>query len=115
MTGGMLGYLLLLALLLEGSLRAVGATAGASLVLAAVAIERLVTSIPLTPGGAGVAELGLTACLTLSGVDPVLAITATLIYRAFTFLFEIPVGLLVASGWAVGRRRRAHAQRLVTT
>jgi putative heme transporter len=114
MTGGMLGYLLLLAVLLEGSLRAVGTTASASLVLAAVAIERLLTSIPFTPGGAGVAELGLTACLTLSGVDPVLAITAALIYRAFTFLLEIPVGLLVASGWAVGRRRHAQAERLIT-
>jgi uncharacterized membrane protein YbhN (UPF0104 family) len=105
MTGGMIGYLLLLAVLLEGSLRAVGATAGASLVLATVAIERLLTSIPFTPGGAGVAELGLTACLTLTGVDPVLAVLATLIYRAFTFLLEIPVGLTVASVWALARRR----------
>ena len=105
MSVGMLAYMLLLAVLLEGSLRAVGTTAGASLVLAAVAIERLVTSIPLTPGGAGVAELGLTACLTVSGVDPVLAVMATLIYRAFTFLLEIPVGLVVASGWAFARRR----------
>jgi uncharacterized membrane protein YbhN (UPF0104 family) len=105
MSAGMLAYLLLLAVLLDGSLRAVGTTAGAGLVLAAVAIERLVTSIPLTPGGAGVAELGLTACLTLSGVDPVSAVMATLIYRTFTFLLEIPVGLVVASGWAVARRR----------
>jgi uncharacterized membrane protein YbhN (UPF0104 family) len=105
MSAGMVAYLLLLAVLLDGSLRAVGTTAGAGLVLAAVAIERLVTSVPLTPGGSGVAELGLTACLTISGVDPVSAVMATLIYRTFTFVLEIPVGLAVASAWAVARRR----------
>jgi uncharacterized protein (TIRG00374 family) len=80
------------------------------LVVAAVALERLVTALPITPGGAGVAELGLVGVLTLGGADPTVAVGATMLYRLFTFAMEIPVGLLVAAGWGIGslsRRRRA--------
>jgi uncharacterized membrane protein YbhN (UPF0104 family) len=102
---GMVGYLALLTLLLDMCLRAVGSAQGLALVAAAVGVERLVSAVPVTPGGAGVAELGLVACLTLSGVDPVAAVAATFLYRLFTFFLEIPVGLVVALGWGVARRR----------
>jgi putative heme transporter len=104
---GMVGYLALLTLLLDLCLRAIGSPQGLALVAAAVGVERLVSAVPITPGGAGVAELGLVACLTLSGVSPVAAVTATFLYRLFTFFLEIPVGLVVAVGWGLARRRRA--------
>lgn len=102
---GMVGYLALLVLLLDLCLRAIGAPQGLMLVAAAVGVERLVSAVPVTPGGAGVAELGLVACLTLGGVDPVAAVAATFLYRLFTFFLEIPVGLVVAMGWGLARRR----------
>ncbi len=102
---GMLGYLALLALLLDLCLRAIGSPQAVLVVVAAVGVERLASAVPLTPGGAGVAELGLVGCLTLCGVAPVTAVAATLIYRLFTFFLEIPAGLLVAAGWGLSRRR----------
>jgi putative heme transporter len=104
---GMIGYLALLSLLLDLCLRAIGSPEGFMLVIAAVGVERLVSAVPITPGGAGVAELGLVACLTVSGVPPVTAVTATFLYRLFTFFMEIPVGLMVTVAWGV-TRRRAH-------
>ena len=102
---GMLGYLALLALLLDLCLRSIGSPQAALVVIAAVGVERLASAVPLTPGGAGVAELGLVGCLTLCGVPPVTAVAATLIYRLFTFFLEIPAGLLVTAGWGLSRRR----------
>lgn len=108
---GMIGYLLSLCLLLGLCLHALHAPQAVALVAAAVGVERLVTAIPLTPGGSGVAELGLVACLTAGGTPPVAAVTAALLYRLFTFFLEIPVGLAVAVGWVLGRRRTAAAAR----
>jgi uncharacterized membrane protein YbhN (UPF0104 family) len=102
---GMVGYLALLTLLLDMCLRAIGSPQSLMLVAAAVGVERLVSAVPITPGGAGVAELGLVACLTLSGVNLVVAVAATFLYRLFTFFLEIPVGLVVALGWGLARRR----------
>ena len=102
---GMLGYLALLALLLDLCLRAIGSPQAVLVVVAAVGVERLASAVPLTPGGAGVAELGLVGCLTVCGVDPVTAVAATLLYRLFTFFLEIPAGLLVTAGWGLSRRR----------
>ncbi len=67
---GMVGYLALLTLLLDLCLRAIGSPQGLTLVAAAVGVERLVSAVPITPGGAGVAELGLVACLTAQRRQP---------------------------------------------
>jgi uncharacterized membrane protein YbhN (UPF0104 family) len=101
---GMLGYLLLLAVLLDMCCRAVGGAQAVPVILAAVGVERLLTAVPVTPGGAAVAELGLGGVLTTAGKDPLLAVAAALLYRLFTFALEIPVGLGVSVGWVVGRR-----------
>jgi uncharacterized membrane protein YbhN (UPF0104 family) len=102
---GMVGYLALLCLLLDLCLRAIGSPQPLLVVVAAVGVERLASAVPITPGGAGVAELGLVGSLTVCGVSPVTAVAATLLFRLFTFFLEIPVGLLVAAGWGLGRRR----------
>jgi uncharacterized membrane protein YbhN (UPF0104 family) len=107
---GQTAYLMLLALLLDGCLRALGHPVSPMLVVAAMGIERLVVAVPITPGGAGIAELGLVSVLGAAGMDPTTAAAAALLYRLFTFGLEIPVGGAVALGWALGRRRRRAAR-----
>ena len=102
--GGVLLYLLLQATLLGACLVAVGAGAGIAAVAVAFAIERLISLAPVTPGAAGVAELGTVAALHFFGIDPVAAAAGVLLYRILVFAIEIPVGGLVALVW--WRRRR---------
>jgi uncharacterized membrane protein YbhN (UPF0104 family) len=104
---GMVVYILLLGLLLDLALHALGAPMPWPVVLATVAVERLVTAVPLTPGGVGVAELTLTGCLVLAGAPPADAAAGALLYRVFTYFVEIPLGLAVTGIWGWTRWRRA--------
>ena len=65
------------------------------LVLAAFSFVRLVSAIPITPGGLGLVELGLTAALGAglpeSTRNQIAA--AVLVYRALTWLLPIPLGV----------------------
>jgi uncharacterized protein (TIRG00374 family) len=79
-------------LALIACLRAVGAEPSPSLVLLAYVTASLLAMIPLTPGGLGFVEAGLTGMLTLSGVDATEAAVATLAYRLISFWLPIPVG-----------------------
>jgi putative heme transporter len=94
------GYIAAQVLLLVLSLHAVGLDAAFSTVLMAAAIERLGTLIPLTPGGAGVAELGTVAWLIAMGLDPAGSVAGVLLYRVFLVLMEIPVGGALLGAWA---------------
>jgi uncharacterized membrane protein YbhN (UPF0104 family) len=99
------GYMVLLGVLLELCLRGLGAAQPVLLTIAVVGIERMVTVVPLTPGGAGAAELTIFTCLTAAGTEATDAVAAALLYRFFTFLLEIPVGAVIILGWRFGRRR----------
>ena len=90
-------YLALLA-----ALRAVGAEPDPSLVLLAYVAAQLLGTIPLTPGGLGFVEAGLTGLLRAAGVDGGDAIVATLAYRLVSFWLPLPFGL--ASWWLFRRR-----------
>lgn len=94
-------YMVLLGVLLHLCLLGLGVNQPFVLILAVVGIERMVTTVPLTPGGAGAAELTIFTCLTAAGVDPAKALAGALLYRFFTFLLEIPVGAAVIVGWRV--------------
>jgi uncharacterized membrane protein YbhN (UPF0104 family) len=72
-----------------------------SLVLLAYAAAALLALIPLTPGGLGFVEAGLTGLLVVAGVDAGAAAAATLAYRLVSFWLPLPVGL--AAYW-LGRR-----------
>lgn len=87
---------------LLAALAAVGSTPRAALVLLAFVAAQLLTQVPLTPGGLGFVEAGLTATLTLAGVSPGRAVLATFAYRLFTYWLPLPLGLL---GAALHRRR----------
>jgi uncharacterized protein (TIRG00374 family) len=60
---------------------------------AAWALVRLVTAIPITPGGIGIIELGLTGALVAAGGNQTEVVTAVLLYRAFTWLPPIVIGM----------------------
>ena len=80
--------------ILLGALAAVGAYPRPGLVLLAFCAAQLLAQIPVTPGGLGFVEAGLTATLALAGVEAADAILATFIYRLFTYWLPLPVGLL---------------------
>ena len=96
------------------SVRAVGLTNAEvswAEVLASWAFVRLISAIPITPGGLGVVELGLTAALA-NGENTALttkAAAAVLLYRFFTYLLPIPLGAGCYVFWRLNhswRRRR---------
>jgi len=104
LTVGVSGYLVLQAVLLGTCLHQLGSDLAPFAVLAGFAVERLLTLVPLTPGGAGFADTACAAMLIALGGDPVVVAAAVLLYRGFTFLLEIPVGGLGILGWVVARR-----------
>jgi uncharacterized protein (TIRG00374 family) len=71
-------------------------------------LVRLLTALPLSPGGIGITELGLVGTLTQFGGGEANVVAAVLLFRALTLLPPIGIGALVAFTW------RRH-ERLVTT
>ncbi|GAA4692149.1 hypothetical protein GCM10023349_03830 [Nocardioides conyzicola] len=102
---GMVLYTACLFALLLGCLTATGAGVGVAAVLAGFAVERLLTLAGLTPGGAGVVEVGLAAALLAFPGSSVGVALGVLLYRALTFGLEIPVGGLTLAGWMVAHHR----------
>lgn len=86
------------------SIRAVGidsSVLGWSDILLGYAITTIVTSIPITPGSVGIAELVLVGCFTaIAGreVGP-LATAGVLLYRLSVWLLPIIIGWIVTMRW----------------
>ena len=95
---------------LLAALAAVGATPRPSLVLLAFCAAQVLAQIPVTPGGLGFVEAGLTAMLALAGVGAGRAVLATLAYRLFSYWLPLPAGLAT---FVVHKRR--HPQRATET
>lgn len=97
----LLGHLTVFLLLLV-CLRAVGVSdseiSGIE-AFAAWSLIRILGALPLTPGGLGVVEIGLTGALVAFGAPNVEAVAATLLYRALTVLPTLALGLLAAATW----------------
>jgi putative heme transporter len=106
MTLGMITYYALAALLLWACLHVLGSTLGPVAVLAIFAFERALTALPITPGGSGVAEVAMTAlAIAFSGPnDNAVVAAGVLLYRAFTFGLEVPVGGVWLLGWLLVQR-----------
>ena len=90
---------------LLAALAAVGSQPRPSLVLLAFCAAQILQQIPITPGGLGFVEAGLTAMLTLAGVSAGAAVLATFTYRLFSYWLPMPVGL-GAFGWHARRYHR---------
>lgn len=77
-------------------------------VFAAFSFVRLLSAVPVTPGGLGVVELGLTAALG-SGLDDAgknQVAAAVLLFRALTWFLPIPLGLLAGVFWRTNQSWR---------
>lgn len=89
-------------LALVAALYAVGAQPRLSLVLLAYGAGAVLAMIPITPGGLGFVEAGLTAMLVLAGIPSEQALLATLAYRIVSYWLPMPVGLIA---WFVFRHK----------
>ena len=98
-------YAASLGLLLGSCLWLTGAGVTPVVVIVGLAVERMLTLAGLTPGGAGIVELGLTGVLLVLGGDPAGVVAGVLLYRAITFGLEIPVGGAGVAAWLWTRRR----------
>ncbi|HXY28559.1 MAG TPA: YbhN family protein [Acidimicrobiales bacterium] len=73
-------------------IRATGAKPNPSLVLLAYAVAGLLALLPITPGGLGIVEAGLSALLVLANIPGADAVVATLAYRIISYWIPIFVG-----------------------
>ncbi len=90
---------------LIAALTAVHADPRPSTVLLAFCAAQFLGTMPLTPGGLGFVEAGLTGTLALAGVPAAEAVVATLAYRLVSFWLPIPAG-----GVAAILHRRNHGE-----
>ena len=93
-------------LLLLVCLRAVGISASEISwieAFAAWSLVRILGALPITPGGVGIVEVGLSGALVAFGASNADAVAATLLYRALTVLPTLGLGMLAAATW---RRHR---------
>jgi putative heme transporter len=95
LTAATLGNQLSAYLVFELSLRAVGVSIGSlppSEAFLAWAIGRVIGSLPLTPGGIGVVELGMIGTLVGFGAPRAHVVAAVLLYRGLVVLPTLVVG-----------------------
>jgi len=100
-------YLVLLA-----CLRVVGVSeqeAGWAEVLAVFSFARLVTAIPITPGGVGAVELALIAGITTAGGERAEVVAGVLIFRLLTYVVPIVIGGITYVFWRRNRSWRDSA------
>jgi uncharacterized protein (TIRG00374 family) len=77
---------------LLAALRATGASPHPSLVLLAYSAAGILALLPLTPGGLGIVEAGLSGLLVLAGVGASDALLATLAYRVASYWLPLLAG-----------------------
>jgi len=79
--------------------------------LGAFALVRLATAVPITPGGLGLVEVGMTAALMLVAAEGAqvesAVVGAVLLFRALTFLLQVILGVACYGlwRWEAGRHR----------
>ncbi len=99
-------------LVLVVSLRVLGVSdddVGWAQVLVVFAFARLLTALPLTPGGVGVVELALIEGLTRAGGDDPPVVAAVLLFRLLTYVLPIALGLGAYIFWRRNRSWRDSA------
>lgn len=67
--------------------------------LAAWGLIRLLTAVPVTPGGIGIVELGLATALVGFGAGNAQAVAAVLLYRVLTVVPTVVLGGLLGLTW----------------
>lgn len=84
---------------------------------AAFALARLASFIPVTPGGLGTVDAGLTASLVAFGATKTDALAATLLWRASSWIPQVLLGVVTLIIWRVRSRhiREEAAERAAAT
>jgi uncharacterized protein (TIRG00374 family) len=93
-------------------LYAVGARVDPVPVLLAFVLASVLAMIPLTPGGLGFVEAGLTGALTVAGVPAAQAVLGTLLYRLFSYWLPLPAGAVASTLFARRHRGRTAESRV---
>jgi uncharacterized protein (TIRG00374 family) len=83
-----------------------------TLVLLAFVGSAALSMVPITPGGVGFVEAGLTGLLALAGVPANEALVGTLLYRLTSYWLPLPVGLIAYVLWhnRAGKDRDRHLE-----
>jgi uncharacterized membrane protein YbhN (UPF0104 family) len=89
-----------------------GANPKLSLILLAYGAAAVLSMIPITPGGLGFVELGLTTALVAAGINGADALLATLAYRVVSYWLPLPAGLAAS---ILFRRRYGRVDELGVT
>src|SRR6516164_9239403 len=87
-------------------LRATGSHPSPSLILVAYAAAGIIGMIPVTPGGLGLVEAGLTGLLVLAQVDSSQAVLATLTYRLASYWAPLFAGPIAYGAFRLRYRSR---------
>lgn len=75
-------------------------------VLAVFSFGRLLTALPITPGGLGVVELGYIGGLVAAGGNKPQVVAAVLLFRVLTYGVQIPIGGFTYLIWRARSRWR---------
>jgi uncharacterized protein (TIRG00374 family) len=78
-------------------------------VFAVFAFGRLISALPITPGGLGVIELGYIGGLVAAGGDKPAVVAAVLLFRTLTFGIQIPLGGFTYLIWRGNKSWRRQA------
>ncbi len=107
LTLGLVGFLGTYAFLYWVCMRAFGIDLGPDKAFACYALSRLLTLIPLTPGGIGTTEVGPAALMVAMGAHGTSAAAAVFLFAVYSHLLEIPFGALAGAAWVRTRERYA--------
>ena len=83
---------------------AFGVAVNPGAIVLAYAVANFAGLIAITPGGVGVYEFLMTSVLSTSGVDPYIALQATLAFRMSNLLIFVPIGYIMYH-YAINRRQ----------
>ncbi len=109
LTFAMFGNHLAMFAVFVASLRVVGVDdLGLPTMLMAFSLARLLSGVPITPGGLGVVDAGYVALLSLSSSadSDAVIVAGVLLFRALTFFPPIPLGLASWLFWRANRSWR---------
>ncbi len=106
LTLGLAGFMGIYFVLFRQCLAAVGVDLSWQHAFAAYAVGRLLTAVPVTPGGIGVAEAGAAAVMLALGVPGDATAAAVTLFALFSFLLEIPFGAIAVTIWLNTRPQR---------
>ncbi|GII56753.1 hypothetical protein Pth03_51420 [Planotetraspora thailandica] len=113
---GMISFLALQCLIMAACLVATGSYPGAAETVAVFALSRVLTSVLVTPSGAGIMEGGVATLLIGAFGQPASGATAAAVLFGFwTYTIEIPWGALALGAWSLLRKRESAAAQSAST